>query len=284
LQPGISATEANLEGGVPAGYGRYTHSISISPDGTRAFLSQWDGGFLTLDTSLFAKELPAATLLPAGLMSVPLLAFNKPGNAHSAVMLPGTNDLVVGDEIYVTTDGCPFGWMRVIDRGSLLAPARVLSQFKLPENNALACSGKLTSDRNANGAHLDGTFTMHNQTVTRHYVLTSWYGAGLRVIDVSKPSHPVEVAFFVPQPVDDPLASIPDTPAPIYGSTPSTADDWWVATWSYPIIRNGYIYVSDVRNGLYILKPTPGTPLATELDGIRFDEGNSDLGSFLQGG
>jgi hypothetical protein len=46
--------------------------------------------------------------------------------------------------------------------------------------------------------------------------------------------------------------------------------------WSFPIIRNGLIYVIDVRNGLYILRYTG--PRAREVDGISFLEGNSNLG------
>jgi hypothetical protein len=116
--------------------------------------------------------------------------------------------------------------------------------------------------------------------VTDHYVITSWYGGGLRVIDVADPAHPVPTAFFVPKPV--PLfSSIPSTSAPIYGDNADPADDWQVATWSYPIIRGGLIYVSDIQNGLYILRPTAGSGLAAHIDGIAYLEGNSNLGALL---
>ena len=49
-----------------------------------------------------------------------------------------------------------------------------------------------------------------------------------------------------------------------------------VVFWSYPIIRNGLIYAVDIRNGLYILKYTG--PHASEVAGINFLEGNSNLG------
>src|SRR5262249_17578120 len=49
-----------------------------------------------------------------------------------------------------------------------------------------------------------------------------------------------------------------------------------VVMWSYPIIRNGLIYVIGVRNGLFILRYT-GTR-ADEVGGIQFLEGNSNLG------
>ena len=46
--------------------------------------------------------------------------------------------------------------------------------------------------------------------------------------------------------------------------------------WSYPIIRNGVIYVIDVRNGLFILRYTG--PHAEEVQQINYFEGNSNLG------
>lgn len=278
----LSLTEANLDSSIPIGYGKYTHSISLTPDGKRAFVSDWDGGYFTLDTSTFAAANPIGILRADGLQSLPLHYLKgSPGNTHSAVLSPETNTVVVGDEIYVTTDGCPFGWMHVLDAGSQTAKSRQLSQFALPENSLLNCgSDGLVNDTNASGKRLDGTFSMHNQTVTKNFVLTSWYGGGLRAIDISNRAAPVEAGFFVPKPVAD-ISSVPDTPAPVYGKTESTEDDWWVATWSYPIIRDGLIYVADVRNGLYILRAKPGSKLATELGGLRFLEGNSNLGAFL---
>jgi hypothetical protein len=46
--------------------------------------------------------------------------------------------------------------------------------------------------------------------------------------------------------------------------------------WSYPIIRDGLIYVIDVRNGLYVLRYTG--PRQDEIANIDFLEGNSNLG------
>ncbi len=283
--PALSSTESNLSGDVPVGAGRYSHSISLSPDGTRAYVSQWDGGFLTLDASDIANAAPNATLKPAGLMSIPFLyEQGSVGNTHSAVPVPGqngTNTMILGDEIYVTTDGCPYGWMRVLDAGSPTVRPSQIGEFRLPENNAANCSGVLSASRNSLGKPIDGTFSMHNQTVTSRYVLTSWYGAGLRVIDVANPAKPGQAAFFVPKPAER-IASVPDTSAPIYGATKDVNDDWWVSMWSYPIIRNGLIYVTDIRSGLYILRPTPGSPLAKDLGSIPFMEGNSNLNAFVK--
>ena len=49
-----------------------------------------------------------------------------------------------------------------------------------------------------------------------------------------------------------------------------------VVMWSFPIVRDGLIYVIDIRNGLYVLKYTGAH--SGEVDGISFLEGNSNLG------
>jgi hypothetical protein len=49
-----------------------------------------------------------------------------------------------------------------------------------------------------------------------------------------------------------------------------------VVMWSFPIIRNGLIYVIDVRNGLYVLRYRG--PHHDSVDQIAFLEGNSNLG------
>ena len=150
--PLVSAPESNVVGGVPVGAGNYTHSIAISGDGTRAFVSHWDGGYFTMDTSDFARAMPAPVFRPLGAQSVPYsytpTAF---GNTHSAVPLSGTDDAVVGDEIYATTDGCPFGWMRIVNVGDATQPPHQVGEYKLPENAKSQCSGSLAGDKNANG-------------------------------------------------------------------------------------------------------------------------------------
>jgi hypothetical protein len=49
-----------------------------------------------------------------------------------------------------------------------------------------------------------------------------------------------------------------------------------VVLWSFPIIRDGLVYVVDIRNGLYVLRYTG--PRANEVSGVSFLEGNSNLG------
>jgi hypothetical protein len=55
--------------------------------------------------------------------------------------------------------------------------------------------------------------------------------------------------------------------------------------WSYPIIRDGLIYVVDIRNGLYVLRYPD--PHADEVANVGFLDGNSNSGDaadLAQGG
>ncbi|MFP5224204.1 MAG: LVIVD repeat-containing protein [Actinomycetota bacterium] len=268
----------------PAGtyLGTYAHSISLSDDGRTAYVSYWDGGYLTLDASMFADG-PGGTLLPQGGRSVAYPYSSEDfGNTHSAVPLPGGETVVVGDEIYLSTDGCPFGWMRFLSIGGDTQPPNQVGEFRLEENTRCTqAAGRSYADvRNSNGDLIDGTFSMHNQTVVGDMVLASWYGAGLRVVDASDPTAPREVAAFVPAPIGaDITASRPATSAPIWGADTDPGNDWRVAVWSYPVVRDGLIYVTDIQNGLYILRPQAGSELAEALAGVWFAEGNSNLGA-----
>ena len=53
-----------------------------------------------------------------------------------------------------------------------------------------------------------------------------------------------------------------------------------VVMWSYPIIKDGLIYVVDIRNGLYVLRYTG--PFAGEVENTGFLEGNSNLGNAVE--
>ncbi|MHB8571627.1 MAG: LVIVD repeat-containing protein [Candidatus Dormibacteria bacterium] len=141
------------------------------------------------------------------------------------------------------------------------------------------------------------TYSSHNPTVLPDLVLMTWYGGGFQAIDITTPEKPAEAGYFVPNP--EPTVAEPlDDGTGIYfacylpGSTTrggtglgcqnsnsSYVVNPLVASWSYPIIKDGYIYFADNRNGLYVLKYTGANAhFATELQSIHFLEGNSNQG------
>jgi hypothetical protein len=239
---------------VTSANGGYLHSISVSDDGRTTYLSLWDFGLVVADTSTLADRSPGA-VVPA---SAPL---NYSGNVHGAVKVPGKPYAVLVQEGYATTadpvtgvGGCPYGWLRMADLSNPRLPALTGGEFKLPENDCAAAKAK------------NGTFTSHNQTVFPDVALVPWYGGGLRAVDISNPKAPVEAGAFVPKNEFEPDAR--DTRLFF-----NAQDRWTGAMWSYPVVKDGLIYVVDIDLGLYVLRYTG--KWAKEIAQAKFVEGNS---------
>jgi hypothetical protein len=66
---------------------------------------------------------------------------------------------------------------------------------------------------------------------------------------------------------------------PRLSSNPDTGRNEKVVMWSYPIIKDGPIYVVDLRNGLGVLKYSGA--FEREVSRIAFLDGNSNQGDAL---
>ncbi len=221
------------------------HSLSISSDGTRAYLALWEGGFLVADTSDLARNLPdphvrlvrdAAGFAPA------------PGvNVHSAVLLNNARDVLLTQEVY----DCPFAGLLIADVADESHP-RIVGRFDLPENDPACDSLPQT----------DAVFTSHNPLVVASpagdLVFVTWYGGGLQALDVSDPAQPRRVGVFVPRGEG--------------AARESYVGTYSAQMWSYPILREGLIYVSDIQSGLYVLQYTG--PGAEAVNRVPLAEGN----------
>ena len=243
------------------------HSFTVSNDGRRMYLAYLGGGFLVADSSDIAEAKPK----PEIRLVTPVenrVFWTDPG-AHSAAKLPGREHVMMTDEVYgklggvLAEHGCPWGWVRFIDIGKPESP-RIESEYRLPSNDPKICSTVGEDRENLS------SFASHNPTMTRNLALLSWHSAGLEAVDISDPAKPVRAGTFKPEP----LASVTtEDPALSEGRDK-------VVMWSYPIIKDGLIYVVDLRNGLYILKYT-GTH-AEQVASTSFLEGNSNLGDALR--
>lgn len=251
------------------------HSLGVSPDGTRAYLASWGGHYLELDTSDLARGVPNPKIrLLTPIQNRP--TWPNPA-AHSAVTVPGRPLAIVTDELYGDYDdvndpprnksGCPWGWARIIDRSDPARP-RIVGEYKVAENDPSFCETPIAQDPSIAFT----AFTSHNLTVTKNLTFIAWHSAGLHAIDITNPANPTTAGVFVPQPLPE-VAT--EDPALSRGPFPTR-----VVMWSYPIIRQGLIYVVDIRNGLYVLRYTG--PFAQELKGIGFLEGNSNVGDALR--
>jgi len=264
---GIDQAQKTVDFADESGSG-YTHSLTVSDDGTRAYMAGWDYGFWTLDTSMLADP-------PAGgvglLHPVGIGRLDYGHNVHSAVVIPGSKNLVFTQEDYANAGhGCPFGYLRT---GSMTSDggATLAGDFRLPENDPSKCGQK------------NGTFSSHNPTLFPDLALLTWYSGGLRAVDLSDPKHLFEDGAYIPAPTftptlrDDRLffpAKATNPGLPTDTTRPgSTAPKWTGAMWSYPVVQNGLIYVVDIDLGLYILRYTG--PHASEVAKAAFVEGNS---------
>lgn len=238
------------------------HSLSVSPDGRRAYLAYLTAGSFVLDTSEVAEGVRRPRIAPV----TPLEArVQWPGpGAHSAVKIPGRDVVLVTDEVYGSTSqvqgGCPWGWVRLIDVTDETSPA-VLSEYRVPPYNDPASCAEIDPVRDANAS-----FSSHNPTVTEHLAFVTWHSAGLQVLSTEDPSRPAPAAELVPAPLEAVA-----TEDPALSSGPDK-----VVMWSYPIVKDGLVYVVDVRNGLYVLSYRG--PFQDEVGTVRYLEGSSNLG------
>jgi len=230
------------------------HSLSLSADGMRAYLAHLRDGFMILDTSDLAEGIPNPQI---GLLT-PVESWVRSGpGAHSAVKLFGKPYALVTEEVY---GRCPWGWTYLIDITDEARPV-IVAEYKLYPYNTLEHCGEAAPER-----YRLTSFSSHNPTLTKNMAFISWHSGGLQAVSIENPLQPAQIAQYLPEP----LPSV-GTEDPALSSGPDK-----VVMWSYPIIKDGLIYVVDDRNGLYILKYHG--PFEDEVAGIRFLEGNSNLG------
>lgn len=246
------------------------HSMTVTPDGKRAHLAILGGGLLELDTSDIAqgKKKPELKLVTN---MADRVTWGDPG-AHSAVKLFDRDFVLATDEVYgyvpglLADHGCPWGWVRFVDVRNHKSP-KVVSEFKLEQNTEEFCDSMTDNDPLRNST---SSYASHNPTLTENLAFISWHAGGLQAIDISNPAKPRHAAQFIPTP--EPVV-VSEDPALSSGHDK-------VVVWSFPIIKDGLIYVVDVRNGLYILEYNG--PFDKEVTRTNFLEGNSNFGDAIR--
>jgi hypothetical protein len=254
------------------------HSLTATVDGKTTYLAHLRGGFLVLDTSkVVAAENPDQVISLDDALLTPVA--NRPiwgnGNqciahtaagcveSHSAVPVPGRPFAINIDEVYGTftrsSFGWPWGWLRVMDVHDLSAP-QIIGEYKIFQNT------EAFRQQEDPATEQFTSYSTHNLTVLPRLVFDSWHSGGLQAVDITDPINPAQGGWFSPEPLDE--VALED---PALSRGPNK-----VVFWSFPIIRNGLIYVVDVRNGLYIVRYTG--PQAADVQNITFLEGNSNLG------
>lgn len=205
---------------------RFGHGMTPSADGRLLFVSYWDAGFIALDVSDPARPV---------FRGRSVYAADEDGDAHSASYDAARKLLFTADEDFCKTGPgiVPgFGYLRVFDYSNLAAP-RQIGAFRTANSTGTADPGA-------------GDYVIHNPLLVGSTIVASWYTDGVRVIDVSNPTAPTEVAHFVP-----PAGQQPIKPARRDTLT-NTTQIWGVAVDE----ATGLIFASDMNTGLWVLNRT----------------------------
>ena len=88
------------------------------------------------------------------------------------------------------------------------------------------------------GEYLAENDLAHNVHVMGDLVYISHYTTGVRIIDIFDPTYPVEVAGYDTYPQDD-------------------SDGYYGCWGAFPFTQNGFVYASDMQNGLHVLEFDP---------------------------
>jgi hypothetical protein len=213
---GLADWGARRDAGLPVGTGgqcaptcrgsvpqSFLHSVALSPDGRTAYLSYWDLGMILLDVS------EPATPRWLGRFAEPQAA---EGNTHSVSLAHNGQLALVADE----TMSPPWGRLRLVDVQDAANPIQV-GTFDTADSAVGTRGGQYA-------------YTIHNPLVddrdpNRAYL--AWYADGIRLIDVSDASRPMEVASWIP---------------------PHDGEIWNVA------FLGDLLLAADVNNGLFILR------------------------------
>lgn len=191
----------------------------------------------------------------------------------------------------ILTANCPGAFTRMIyigedefrqdpdDGGALLRgdlDPETVGVFGLPEQELRNC-GK--DGWKPGTAALPAWFSPHDAVIFPNIAFVTYYGAGLRAIDISNPYVPAEAGYFFNNPVDE----VRWASYGIQGETKTREDGLAVRrpapgpnhmfAFSYPLFHNGHLIYADVHSGLYILKYTG--PHADEIP----EEGNCISGN-----
>jgi hypothetical protein len=188
----------------------FNHSTMADVNGTTAYLSFWDLGTIVLDIN--NPENP--TYLGRTDFSE-----NQQGSAHSAALAKGGNVLIETREVYnPTKEGYEqaYGYTRIFDIKDKTNP-KLLSEFRT----------ELVDD-----VQYGLTFanTVHDPKVQGNTLYLSHYGGGVRSVDISDPSNPVEIGKYIPE----------------------RSNIWGVD------VAGDYVYASDMGTGLKVLQQTDG--------------------------
>ncbi|MGP4079477.1 LVIVD repeat-containing protein [Pseudalkalibacillus sp. R45] len=157
----------------------FNHSTMTDENGQTAFLSFWDLGTIMLDISNpnDVEYLGRTDFAP-----------DVQGSAHSSAIAKGGNVLIETREVYAPSrEGYEesYGYTRIFDIKDKKDP-KLLSTFKTD-----------LVDNIEDGVTFANT--VHDPKVQGNTLYLSHYAGGVRAVDITDPSEPVEIGKYVPE-------------------------------------------------------------------------------------
>jgi hypothetical protein len=184
-------------------------------DGTRAFLAYGDAGMVVLDVS----DVASPTVISK-------LGWEPGGDTHTCMPLPNRGLVVTTDEAVKERCSEDQKLVRVVDVADPESPS-VVGVCPPPEGDF--CEHGLRFGPHNLHENRPGSY------VSEELVFVTYFNAGLRAYDISRPAEPREIAHW-----------LPETPA---GQEAPQINDLFVQA-------DGLIFVTDrVSGGLYVLEP-----------------------------
>ncbi len=202
--------------------------------------------FLASEAPGIAKVVRYQVLLTRSRIDVHPPNNSLPTGIHSAVLVPNRPAQVRGNTegrpawVWITDEnfgGCPIMHARMVNVEVEATPV-LTSAFAVPDNQLQECLDQSATEPNGEPRRRVAQQN-HNPTVFENLVFNSWYGHGIRAIDISNPYNPREVGHIITLP-----HSIART---------------------YPVFKDGLIYWTDSDTGLHVARYTG--PRADELPG-----------------
>jgi LVIVD repeat-containing protein len=228
------------------------HDLDLSADGTRAYVGATgpQTGLTILDTSEIQARRPNPRFKMLG-ETFWTHHGQIVGHTVFRARIAGRPYVLLGGEV-PAVGACPWDdGVRLIDVSDEAHPV-VVSRFALEVNEPRNCPSTW-QDRANYSSHYMGVDDMDDATT----MFVTWYSAGLRVVDISNPAYPQEVAYFKPPPQPDTVI-----PRSNGGDFVGMRNPFFDLTTSDVRYRpNGDIWFTSTANGFQIARLTQ--PLAS---------------------
>jgi hypothetical protein len=280
------------------GIAQNTHEATMSTDGRRIYMAQYNAGFFMLDSTALLASIrggPACDPAPPPSPDAPghcLTLLNPdiegrfdtdpPFNRewyHTSLKVPGRPYIFQIQEgpppVYRADTGeilstCPGAYVRILYAGEdeytnqsgTAGPTLLRGDL-----NPVMIGGYATPEQRPENCTREGFktgpsvpfFSSHDAIVFPNLAIVTYYGAGLRAIDISNPHLPVETGHFFNKPVEPRWCSYVACLPFVIGPDGNpirrpVAGDPQMFTFSFPFTKDGYLFYIDIHSGLYVLR------------------------------